>query len=96
LFKLGNVNNNKYSDIMSSRKTCSLITSSINDCQICDSCCYKPYCGICPVCNFIEQGTIIAKIPETHKCKIYKVQFDYIFNRLKEPDSKKVLLNWIE
>jgi len=96
LFKLGGVKENNYKEVLSSNKTCSLVASSINDCQICDYCCYKPYCGICPVCNFIEQGNIIGKIHETPRCKIYKEQFTYIFKRLRNPEDKKIFLNWLE
>jgi radical SAM protein with 4Fe4S-binding SPASM domain len=95
LFMLGNVKNDNYKKILGSRKTCSLVASSINDCQICDYCVYKPFCGICPVCNFVEQGSVIGKIIETPRCKIYKAQFTYIFEKLKDPDNKKIFLDWI-
>jgi len=93
---LGNVKKDKYKQVISSSQTCSLVSSSINDGQICDYCVYKPYCGICPVCNFVEQGSIMAKISETARCKIYKEQFTYIFNKIKEPENKKIFLGWME
>ncbi len=96
LFKLGNVEKNSYKDILSSEQTCSIVSSSINDCQICDFCVYKPYCGICPVCNYAEQGSIIVKIPKTARCKIYKAQFTYLFSRLQDLDNKKIFLSWLE
>jgi len=95
LFKLGNVKKDNYKQILSSNQTCSFISSSINDGQICDYCVYKPYCGICPICNFVEQGSIIAKIPETARCKIYKEQFTYIFNKIRDSENKKIFLDWI-
>jgi hypothetical protein len=30
------------------------------------------------VCNFAEQGSVVARIPETMHCKIRKAQFDWI------------------
>lgn len=96
LFKLGNVKNDTYRKVISSSPTISLICSSINDCQICDYCVYKPYCGVCPVCNFVEQGSIIANIPQTARCKIYKEQFTYIFNLLRDAENKKIFLGWME
>ncbi len=95
LFKLGNVKKDTYRKIISSNQTCSLVASSINDCQICDYCVYKPYCGICPVCNFVEQGSIIAKTLETPRCKIYKAQFTYLFEKLKNLENKKIFQDWI-
>lgn len=96
MFKLGNVKSSTYKDVTTSRHTCSLITSSIND-TFCSPCAFQPYCGICPVCNYTEQGSVIAKIPETSRCKIYKEQFLYVFSKLIfEKDAAKVLKGWIK
>ena len=95
LFRLGNVKKNTYHEIISSDQTCSMIAASCNDTQICDYCAYKPYCGICPVCNYAEQGSIIAKIPQTARCKIFKAQFDYIFDKLlNDKEARKILEGW--
>jgi His-Xaa-Ser system radical SAM maturase HxsB len=97
IFKLGNVKSDSYKQLLTSNKSCGIISASINDCQICDACVYKPYCGICPVCNYAEQGSIIGKIPETARCKIYKAQFDYIFDKiLNDSEARKVFDKWIE
>jgi len=96
LFKVGNVVEDTYKKVLSSDKSCSMVMSSINDCQICDSCVYKPYCGICPVCNYMEQGSIVANIPETSRCKIYMAQFDYIFSKLSNPKEVSILKSWID
>ncbi len=82
LFVVGNVNKNTYKEVTTSSHACGLIMASTNDTQSCDACAYKPYCGLCPVCNYAEQGNIIAKIPETNRCKIFKAQFDYYFENL--------------
>jgi uncharacterized protein len=81
LFKIGNVHNDTYKKVTTCEKTCAVIDASINDQYICNSCAYKPFCGVCPVCNYSEQGSIIAKIPETSRCKIYMAQFDWIIKK---------------
>jgi len=81
LFKLGNVNKDIYSDVVTCDKACAVINSSINDQYICDNCVYKPYCGVCPVCNYAEQGNIVGKISETDRCRIYKAQFDWVVDK---------------
>jgi radical SAM protein with 4Fe4S-binding SPASM domain len=97
IFRLGNVKNSSYKQIGTSNKVCNILASSVNDTQICDACVYKPFCGICPVCNYAEQGSIIGKITETARCKIYKAQFDYIFSKLKnDDDAKRVFMNWLD
>lgn len=97
IFMLGNVKKDKYKDIASSDQACGIIASSINDTQICDSCVFKPYCGICPVCNYAEQGSIIGKISESNRCKIYKTQFDYIFDKImNDKGAKRIFMKWLK
>lgn len=96
IFMLGNVHNASYTGVLTSPTTCSLIRASTNDSYVCDSCAYKPFCGVCPVCNYVEQGTIIPKVLETAKCKIHMAQFDYIFDKLmKNKQDKKILESWL-
>jgi uncharacterized protein len=73
-----------------------IISSSINDSQYCDMCAYKPYCGVCPVCNYAEQGSIIANIPNTRHCKIYMAAFDYVFEKLLfDKAAARVFARWL-
>jgi uncharacterized protein len=74
---------------------CPIVAASINDSQYCDLCVYKPYCGICPVCNYAEQGSLVAVVPSTRHCKIYKACFDYIFQKLQDKKDRDILLSWI-
>lgn len=97
LFKVGDVMKDSFKKILSSEQSCSIISASINDCFFCDDCVYKPYCGLCPVCNYAEQGSIIAKIPQTQRCKILKKQFDYLFEKISsDKKAKKIFEGWIE
>ncbi|MFW6025277.1 MAG: His-Xaa-Ser system radical SAM maturase HxsB [Candidatus Woesearchaeota archaeon] len=96
IFKLGNVSENDYKEITTCDKSCNVIASSINDTTICDSCAFKPYCGLCPVCNFAEQGNILGKVPSSSRCKILKYQFEYIFSKLLDDgDAKEVFMSWL-
>ncbi|RKX96853.1 MAG: His-Xaa-Ser system radical SAM maturase HxsB, partial [Spirochaetes bacterium] len=61
LFKLGNVNKNKYRDIVRSDNFIGICHASILD-NYCGDCVFKPYCGTCPVMNYVEQGTLVPKI----------------------------------
>jgi len=79
LFMLGTVENS-YPDIVTCDKACAVLNASINDQFMCDNCAYKPFCGLCPVCNYSEQGSIIAKIPQTDRCTIYMDQFDWVIS----------------
>ncbi|MGM5483867.1 MAG: His-Xaa-Ser system radical SAM maturase HxsB [Nanobdellota archaeon] len=85
IFMLGTVEE-EYSEITTCDKACSIVNASLNEqYSSCENCAYKPYCGVCPVCNYSEQGSVIAKIPETDRCKIYKAQFDWVVkNRISK------------
>lgn len=78
LFLLGNVKKKDYKEIVTCDKACATVAASINDQYICNDCVYKPYCGICPVCNYAEQGSVIGKISQTDRCKIFKEQFGWV------------------
>ena len=94
LFKLGTVNQS-YKEILTSNETCSLIGSSVNDIYLCDNCVFKPYCGVCPVCNYATRGNLIPKLANDMRCKIYKGIFYFIFEKfLFDNDYKKVFLKW--
>jgi len=78
LFLIGNVKKDNYKEIVTCEKACATVAASINDQYVCDQCTYKPYCGICPVCNYAEQGSVIGKIPEADRCKVFMEQFDWV------------------
>lgn len=96
LFKLGNVNKDTYKGIVTSNKSLELINSSINDNYLCDNCVYKPYCGICPVMNYAEEGNIIPKLSQNSHCKLFKFMFNYIFEKiLFDENARKVFFKWV-
>jgi len=96
IFKLGNVKNNTYNEILTKDSSLKIISSSINENYLCDNCVYKPYCGVCPVINYAESGNIIPKISKCSRCKYFKAVFDYIFEKLlsNDEETKQVLFDW--
>ncbi|MFC1741253.1 His-Xaa-Ser system radical SAM maturase HxsB [Nanoarchaeota archaeon] len=96
MFKMGSVCKDCYKDVVCSDKSQAIIKASINDTHICDDCAYKPWCGLCPVIAYAEQGNIIPKIPKFSKCKISKAQFDYVLEKLIfYPDVRKIFFDWL-
>jgi len=95
IFKLGSVEQT-YKDILCSDETCNLVNSSVNDIYLCDNCAYKPYCGVCPVCNYALQGNLIPKLAVDMRCRIFKSIFTYLFEKfLFDKEYKKVFLSWV-
>jgi radical SAM protein with 4Fe4S-binding SPASM domain len=96
IFKLGNVKSIDYKGVLGSKKTCSIVAASTNDTHWCDTCVWKPWCGLCPVCDYAEQGSIIPKLPMTSRCKIFYAMFEYVFDKiLNDPETKDTFLKWV-
>lgn len=94
-FKLGNVKKGSYAKMMSGQSIKAMCLSSCLDGLACDFCVYKPYCGVCPVINFAETGSIFAQLPNSSRCRIFKGIFDYLFQKIKDDAKiKEVLASW--
>jgi His-Xaa-Ser system radical SAM maturase HxsB len=99
IFNLGNVHTHTYKEILSSEKTKNLVSLSINDNLTCDNCAYKPYCGVCIVCNYAATGNLIPKTgtQEDQKCQIHSYMFDYIFEKIiNDFETRNIFLDWIK
>jgi len=93
-FKLGNVVDNSYPDIINSQvvKTMS-IASCLHSLPGCSQCAYKPYCGVCPLYNYSVSGNVFTKAPLL--CKINKAILDYLFSKLQDGEVKKIFYKWV-
>lgn len=90
-FKLGNVFVNRYEELIDNPITKSICVSSCLELlPKCSDCVYNPYCGTCPVYNYIEQKSIFGKMPISYKCKIYKGILELLFNKI-QTSNKKVI-----
>jgi len=96
-FKLGDVYNNNFNQLIDNEITKTMCLASCLDNQFsCLNCAYKPYCGVCPVANFIEYGTIFPQISNTDKCKINKAMFYYLFSKIRNKKYRNIFENWLE
>lgn len=96
-FQIGSVQENKYADVIDNEVNKTMcLASSLDNHAGCNDCAYKPYCGICPLANYIEHGTIFPQIYNTDKHKINKAMFDYIFTKLADPKYRAVFEDWIK
>ena len=94
-FRLGNVSENSYQEIVLSPVVRTLCTSScLDNLAGCSSCCYKPYCGVCPIYNYITQGNIFAQTKTNERCKTNRAILDILFEKLKDEDIKEIFEKW--
>ena len=98
IFWLGNVNNCRYDDLMSS-KTCKITCSSsvIESLPSCCDCVYQPYCGVCPVVNYALEGDLYSKSVKNYRCKIYSGILDFLFGLIQDENEEimKILYSWV-
>jgi len=92
LFRLGNVFENTYNEVLTSPKTCNLISASVNDTYMCNSCSFQPYCGLCPVCNYAYTGNLVPNLSTDFRCKVLMGQFNYLFDKIIcDPTFKPII-----
>jgi uncharacterized protein len=95
-FLLGDVNKQDYRKIVSSPKVKTVLLSSTLDNCSCDECVYKPYCGVCPVLNYVLHGSIFPQMVCTDSCKINSAMLDYIFEKLKNKAVAEIFSSWVK
>jgi His-Xaa-Ser system radical SAM maturase HxsB len=94
-FKIGNIDEVSYEEMVKGETAQTMISASTLENQACDLCPYKPYCGVCPVKNYVHYGTLFPNIKKTEWCKLNTKMFNYIFKKLKDKDSRDVFNNWV-
>lgn len=96
-FKLGNVYENTYKELMQCECTKAMCVSSCIEClPYCGSCVYMPYCGTCPVINLAQNDNIFPQNPQEYRCKIYGGILDILFNYIEnKPDVVEIFKSWI-
>jgi radical SAM protein with 4Fe4S-binding SPASM domain len=94
-FLLGDVEKNEYESIVLNKKVKTMLAASCLENTTCDSCVYKPYCGICPIRNYIYYGNLFPQIKNTDWCKIKTAQFNYLFDELKDKKTREIFEKWV-
>jgi len=96
IFKIGNVADS-YRKVVSCSTTRACVTASALHLQPeCSRCVYSPYCGVCPVVNYAEQGSLWGDMPSNERCALMKGIFGVIFAKLNNPKDREVLEKWIK
>ncbi|MBD89197.1 MAG: His-Xaa-Ser system radical SAM maturase HxsB [Deltaproteobacteria bacterium] len=97
IFKIGNVHEASYTDLFTQDTVKALLLASTNQSQPgCDSCTYKPYCGLQPEYNYKTQGSIQGRMADSTWCKKHKTIFDYLMEKLEraDPEEMEIFRRW--
>jgi radical SAM protein with 4Fe4S-binding SPASM domain len=96
-FRIGKAGEGTYAETVGHPVVRSLTVASTLDNQVeCTNCAYKPYCGICPVQCYKEQGDIMGRMPTNSRCRISKGILDMLFKRLENPRNEKIFRSWLK
>ncbi|MCF7870315.1 MAG: His-Xaa-Ser system radical SAM maturase HxsB [Candidatus Omnitrophica bacterium] len=95
MFRLGNILNQEYSDMMKKDNLMHLLQSSLMNLWDYNSA-FLPWMGTCPVVNYAMQKNIVPKIACSTIHKIYKFQFNYIFEKISESkENLEIFKSWV-
>ena len=96
-FKVGNVYENNYRELMQCDCTKAMCISSCIEClPYCSTCVYMPYCGTCPVINLAQDNNIFSKNAKEYRCKVYGGILDILFEYIEnQPENIDIFKKWI-
>jgi len=97
-FKLGNVFENTFDDLILSPTCKAVCVSSLLEGQLnCCDCVYQPYCGTCPVINLAQEKDLFFKNAKSYRCRVYGGMLDILFKILQENKAEdiEVFNKWI-
>ncbi len=95
-FKIGNVFEDKYENLIDNDVVKTVCSSScLDSLPFCSDCVFNPYCGTCPIFNYSTQGNIFGQMPSNDRCKISMAIFNYLFSKMKDEEIKAIFYNWV-
>ncbi|MCD6230261.1 MAG: His-Xaa-Ser system radical SAM maturase HxsB [Candidatus Diapherotrites archaeon] len=97
LFKIGNVKEQRYSDVITSEQVKTIISLSSGLMNSCDSCVWHPYCGACLVSLYNSTGSFNSNPRQDVGCLIKSGSIEQIIKKLAQKDEDTdILLGWLE
>lgn len=96
-FAIGNVFDNTYEEVASHPTAKALtVASCLDNLPGCSECAYKPYCGLCPLMNYAESGSLFLSRDKDPRCFYNMKTLDLIFNAVNDLGDKEKLLGWLD
>ncbi len=97
LFELGHVDETTLPELIGHETVRSIgIASTLETLPGCRTCAYLPYCGVCPVVNYVTQGDLFGHRPTNDRCRLHLLALDHLFDILatEDEDVRRVLQRW--
>lgn len=88
-FQIGELPTSTYADLIESPPVKALaVASTLEANPHCFECVFKPYCGLCPVYSYSEQGGIFGQLPTNTRCKIFHAILEFLFGKIASGDDE--------
>ena len=96
-FRLGNVHNDSYEDIMLSDTLLDTLESTLSESiPMCADCGFLPYCGTDPVYHYATQGDVVGNKALSGFCSKNMKIFRHVISLLEDnAEARKILLSWV-
>jgi uncharacterized protein len=98
LFELGHVRDLTIPDMLRHPTVRAIASASLLDAQpMCAECWNKPFCGVCPVYNFVSQQSLFGQRPRSFKCKEHMAISGRLFELLAnagDVETTEILKRW--
>jgi uncharacterized protein len=97
LFEIGHVKDWTFGEVVGHETVRAIGIASCLEClPLCRDCAYQPYCGVCPVLNYVAQGDLFGHRPTSDRCRLNMLAMDHLFDILAEEreDVRSVLHRW--
>ncbi len=99
LFAIGSVGETSYVDMIQHPTVKAMAVASLQDSlPSCNTCWNKPFCGVCPMHNYMSGGDIFGQRPRSPKCTEYYTISSLLLDKLhndKTGDVEKIFRRWI-
>lgn len=96
-FCIGSVGETPYRQAIGGPQVRAMVLASTLDGQPhCHHCAYKPWCGVCPVHNYCEQGSLHGRMADSTWCQKHMQMFDFLLTRWATGDEfeRRLLQRW--
>jgi uncharacterized protein len=97
-FRLGNIINDSYEDIILSDKLVSVLEDSFTQSvPMCSDCAFEPYCGADPIYHHAIHNDFVGRKPESAFCQKNMTIFKHLIELMRsDEETKKIFLSWVE
>jgi sulfatase maturation enzyme AslB (radical SAM superfamily) len=96
-FRLGNVHQDSYEQIMLSDQLLEPLEQSfLGSVPMCSECAFEPYCGADPVFHFGTQGDYVGRKPESEFCNRNMAIFRHLIQLMRTDESARdIFRRWV-